>query len=149
RPGLADGLAYSVRPGVEPTSTLHKMFKLLRSDLGCWLPNTGDLTPWARQGVLLLNTVLTVRARAPESHAGKGWGQFTDAVLRVLNSRREPVVFLLWGEYEHKRILIDNPQHAVLTGPAPGEEGFEFSRSFSAINNALELRGQSAIYWQL
>jgi uracil-DNA glycosylase len=149
RPGLANGLAYAVRPGVEPTSTLNKIFRQLRSDLGCWLPNTGELTPWARQGVLLLNTVLTVRAHTPESHAGKGWETFTDAVLRVLNGRRKPVVFLFWGEHETKRSLIDNPQHAVITGPAPAEVGFESSRPFSAINDALELRGQSAIYWQL
>jgi uracil-DNA glycosylase len=149
RPGLAHGLAYSVRPGVEPTPTLNKIFRQLRSDLGCWLPNTGDLTPWTRQGVLLLNTVLTVRARAPESHAGKGWEVLTDAVLRALNGQREPVVFLLWDGYEHKRSLIDNPRHAVITGPAPAEAGFESSRPFSAINDALELRGQSAIYWQL
>jgi uracil-DNA glycosylase len=146
----ADGLAFSTRPGRAPTPALTAIFQELRRDLGCRIPTTGCLAPWARQGVLLLNEVLTVREAVPGSHGDCGWERFTDAVLRVLNARPEPVVFLLWGEVgERKRGLIDAPQHAVLTPPHPEDADFAGSRPFSAVNEALELRRRSAVHWQL
>jgi uracil-DNA glycosylase len=146
----ADGLAFSVRPGAKPTPALGAIFRELRDDVGCWLPQTGHLAPWGLQGVLLLNRELTVRAKEPGSHAGKGWESFTDAALRALNYRPRPVIFVLWGdEAQTKRRLIDGRQHVVLTLPHPTEAAFAGSRPFSAINNALELRCEAAIYWQL
>jgi uracil-DNA glycosylase len=150
--GEAHGLAYSVSEGQEPSPTLLNFFDELRADLGCWKPNTGDLTPWARQGVLLLNSVLTVRAGAPGSHRGKGWETFTDAVLRAVSAQKSPVVFLLLGAFQKKGKLVDESRHVVVTAPDPdpdADDDFVGSRAFSAVNDALELRGQSAIYWQL
>src|SRR5262249_52617633 len=146
----AHGLAFSVRPGVAPTPALANLFLELRNDLGCWIPRTGCLTPWAKQGVLLLNSVLTVPARQPGGHRGKGWETFTDAVVRALNRRPDPLVFLLCGAPAHRKLhLIDDDRHTVLAVPDPADQEFLGTRPFSAVNNALELRGRSAIYWQL
>jgi uracil-DNA glycosylase len=146
----AHGLAYSVRPGAEPTPAVGRLFRELRADLGCRVPSTGCLTPWARQGVLLLNGVLTARQGKPDAHRGHGWEEFTDAVVRALSDRDEPVVFLLCGAAgRKKRALIDAARHAVLTAPDPWDRRFLGSRPFSAVNDALERRGRSAVYWQL
>jgi uracil-DNA glycosylase len=146
----ADGLAFSARAGSKPMLAARRMFEELHSDLGCWPPSTGHLAPWARQGVLLLDTVLTVREGEPASHERKGWETFTDAVLRTLSARSRHTVFVLWGEKGRKKErLIDPERHTILTGPHPLERGFAGSRPFSAINNALERHGQSAIWWQL
>jgi uracil-DNA glycosylase len=148
--GQAHGLSFSVRPGAESPPEQAALFQELRDDLGCWLPHDGDLMPWARQGVLLLNSVLTVRADEPDAHKGKGWESFTDAVLRAVSALPGPVVFVLWGEgAAKKQKLIDESRHVVLTTPPPSEDDFGGSRPFSAVNDALELRGQSAVYWQL
>ncbi len=127
-----------------------RMFEELHRDLGCWPPSTGHLAPWARQGVLLLNLVLTVRDGEPGSHERRGWEMFTDAVLRALSARPQHIVFVLWGEAGRKKErLIDPGRHTIRTGPHPLERGFAGSRPFSAINTALELHGQSAVWWQL
>jgi uracil-DNA glycosylase len=148
--GHSHGLAFSVRPGVEPTPALRNVFKELRNDLGCWIPGTGCLIPWAKQGILLLNSVLTVPAGEPGGHRGKGWETFTDGVVRALNGRPEPVVFLLCGAPAHRKAhLIDEDRHAVLTLPDPADGDFLGTRPFSTANNTLELKGQPAIYWQL
>jgi uracil-DNA glycosylase len=148
--GQADGLAFSARPGARPTRAAVRMFEELHRDLGCWPPSTGHLAPWARQGVFLLNSVLTVREGEPGSHEGKGWENFTDAVLRALGARSRHIVFVLWGETGAKKERwIDPVRHTILMGPHPLEGGFAGSRPFSAINNALELHGQSAVWWQL
>jgi uracil-DNA glycosylase len=150
--GVADGLAFSVREGVEPSETQRVIFRELRNDLGCRIPVTGSLEAWARQGVLLLNTVLTVRSGRPGSHKDKGWEQFTDAVLRAVSAGPTPTVFALWGNAAaRKRSLIDEGRHVVLTAEHPGvtPEKFVGSGTFSAINTALELKGRSAVWWQL
>jgi uracil-DNA glycosylase len=150
QPDKADGLAFSVRPGARPSPAAVRLFEELHHDLGCWPPSTGHLAPWARQGVLLLNNVLTVRAGEAGSHERKGWETFTDAVLSILSSRSQHIVFVLWGETGRKKErLIDPTRHTILTCPGPLERGFPGTRPFSAINNALELHGQSAVWWQL
>jgi uracil-DNA glycosylase len=144
------GLAFSVPPGVAPTPALMNIFHELRTDLGCWIPRTGCLEPWAKQGVLLLNSVLTVRAGEPGSHREHGWETFTDAVVRALSAGAQPVVFLLCGlAAARKEPLIDPSRHTVLTAPDPAGRGFLGSRPFSVVNNALQRRRQSSIYWQL
>ncbi len=150
--GEADGLAFSVKPGVGATPALTTIFEELRNDLGCRIPVTPSLEDWARRGVLLLNSLLTVRAGKPGSHKDKGWEPFTDAVLKLLSARPTPVVFALWGPQAQKKAgLIDPSPHAVLTADNPGTypERFMGSGPFSAIDDALELRGQSRVYWQL
>jgi uracil-DNA glycosylase len=146
----ADGLLFSVKPGSELTPTLVNLFTELRNDLGCWMPVSGSLSPWARQGVLLLNTVLTARTGEPDAHRGHGWEAFTDGVIAALNARRAPVVFALFGTPIHaKAKRIDMTRHAVLTFPDPQSPDFLGSRCFSAINTALQLRGEPSVYWQL
>src|SRR5262245_51135915 len=145
--GQAHGLCFSVRPGIKPPSSLVNMFKELKSDVGCRIPNNGHLTPWAKQGVLLLNAVLTVRAHQPNSHKGRGWETFTDAAIRALNDRPEPVVFLLWGAYaQKKQQCIDTGRHRILTAAHPSPlsvKKFFGSRPFSQANQALEELGQT------
>ncbi len=153
-PGQAHGLSFSVKPGVPPPPSLANMYKELRDDLGLPLPTNGSLVPWARQGVLLLNAVLTVRGGEAASHAKKGWEDFTDAVIHLLNARQEPVVFALWGGYARKKArLIDGPQHRVLEGvhpsPLSAYGGFFGSRPYSRINAALSELGQAPIDWTL
>jgi uracil-DNA glycosylase len=150
-PGQAHGLSFSVRDGVRLPPSLRNIFKELGDDLGIAPPVTGDLSGWARQGVLLLNAVLTVRAAAAASHAGRGWEAFTDATIRALNARGERVVFLLWGGYARKKAaLITNPVHVVLEAghPSPlNPKGFRGARPFSAANQALADAGRPVIDW--
>jgi uracil-DNA glycosylase len=152
--GQAHGLAFSVRPGVRPPPSLKNIFKELHTDVGCSAPKDGSLEPWARQGVLLLNAVLTVRAGQPNSHRGKGWEQFTDAAISAVSARTERVVFVLWGGPAQKKLsLIDTTRHAVLKSPHPSplsaKTGFFGSRPFSAVNAALRAAGQEPIDWCL
>jgi uracil-DNA glycosylase len=153
RPGLAHGLSFSVRDGVRVPPSLRNIFKELSADLGVPPPRSGDLSGWARQGVLLLNAVLTVREGAPNSHAGKGWEAFTDATIRAVDAFDRRVVFLLWGGYaRRKRELITNPRHVVLEAghPSPlNPRGFLGSRPFSATNKALADAGLPTIDWAL
>jgi uracil-DNA glycosylase len=153
-PGQAHGLAFSVQPGVPPPPSLVNIFKELQSDVGAPKPRDGSLIPWAQHGVLLLNAVLTVRAGQPNSHAGHGWEAFTDAVIRAVSAKPEPVVFLLWGRYaQKKKPLIDASRHVVIEGthpsPLSAKNGFFGSRPFSTINAALEERGRPPIDWRL
>jgi uracil-DNA glycosylase len=152
-PGQAHGLSCSVRDGVRIPPSLRNVFKELAEDIGVTAPPIGDLTGWAQQGVLLLNAVLTVRAAAAASHAGKGWEAFTDATIRALNAGDERVVFLLWGGYARKKAaLITNPAHVVLEAghPSPlNPSGFRGVRPFSATNKALADAGRPPIDWDL
>jgi uracil-DNA glycosylase len=150
----AHGLAFSVRPGVVPPPSLVNIFKELQSDLDFRIPNHGCLIPWAEQGVLLLNAVLTVRAHQANSHRGKGWEQFTDAVLRAVNAREKRVVFLLWGSYAQRKAEgINENRHTVLKAPHPSplsaSRGFFGCRHFSKANTALQSAGFPPIDWQL
>jgi uracil-DNA glycosylase len=151
--GQAHGLCFSVRPGIKPPPSLVNMFKELKSELGCTIPNNGYLEPWARQGVLLLNAVLTVRAHEPNSHKDKGWEKFTDAVIRAVNDKPDPVVFLLWGGYAQKKEkLIDAKKHKVLKTAHPSPlsvKKFFGSKPFSSCNHALEELSKTPINWQL
>jgi uracil-DNA glycosylase len=150
----AHGLAFSVRPGVAIPPSLVNIFRELRDDLGCKIPNNGYLVPWAEQGVLLLNTVLTVRAHEANSHRGKGWETFTDKVISVVNDKKDPVVFVLWGAPARKKAaLIDTTRHRIVQSahpsPLSAATGFFGSRPFSAINAALCKAGKPEITWQL
>lgn len=152
--GQAHGLCFSVRPGVPPPSSLLNMFKELKDDLGCTISNHGYLQHWADQGMLLLNAVLTVRAHQANSHKGKGWERFTDAVIRRVNDKNEQVVFVLWGNYAQKKLaLIDTTRHVVVQSahpsPLSARNGFFGSRPFSKINTALQAAGKLPIDWQL
>ena len=150
----AHGLAFSVRPGVPLPPSLLNIFKELHEDVGFRIPNNGYLVPWAEQGVLLLNAVLTVRAHQAGSHQGKGWETFTDRVIQALSERTEPVVFVLWGNYAKKKLaLIDTQRHPVISGPHPSplsaNRGFFGSRPFSKINAYLQQFDRPLINWQL
>ncbi len=152
--GQAHGLCFSVRSGIAIPPSLLNIFKELRSDLGCKMPNNGYLTHWAEQGVLLLNTVLTVQAHQANSHQGKGWETFTDAVIAAVNAKTEPVVFVLWGANARKKLaLIDTSRHTVIESPHPSplsaHRGFFGSRPFSKINAALRKAGEAEIDWQI
>lgn len=153
--GQAHGLCFSVRPGVPPPPSLANMYKEALSDVpGFTIPAHGCLTSWARQGVLLLNAVLTVRAHTPNSHKNRGWETFTDAVIRKVNERSEGVVFVLWGGYAQKKEkLIDARRHTVLKAahpsPLSARNGFFGSKPFSSINAALRARGAREIDWRL
>jgi len=151
-PGQAHGLAFSVRPGVPLPPSLRNIFKELKSELGCPIPDNGSLIPWAKQGVLLLNAVLTVRDGEPNSHKGKGWETFTDAAIRAVNEREQRVVFILWGGYAAKKeALIDAGRHTVLKAahpsPLSAKRGFFGSRPFGTANAALEESGQAPVDW--
>ena len=152
-PGQAHGLSFSVRDGVRVPPSLRNVFKELAEDVAVPPPAGGDLTGWARQGVLLLNAVLTVRAGAAASHAGRGWEAFTDASIRALNARTERVVFLLWGGYARKKAaLVTGPAHVVLEAghPSPlNRAGFRGARPFSATNKALADAGRPPVDWDL
>lgn len=152
--GQAHGLCFSVLPGMKPPPSLQNIFKELQADLGFKPPRDGYLLKWAEQGVLLLNSILTVRAHHPGSHKDKGWETFTDAVLRALGAREKPVVFVLWGKYARDKLsLIDTSRHTVIESshpsPMSANEGFFGSRPFSKINTALEKNGLPPIDWQL
>lgn len=151
----AHGMCFSVRPGIKPPPSLVNIYKELMTDIpGFERPQHGYLTHWAEQGVLLLNAVLTVRAHKPNSHKDKGWEKFTDAVIRALNDRDAPVVFVLWGGYAKKKAgLIDEQRHKIITSahpsPLSAKAGFFGSRPFSKINEALASEGLNQIDWQL
>lgn len=150
----AHGLCFSVRPGIKPPPSLVNIFKELHSDVGFRVPNNGYLVPWAEQGILLLNAVLTVRAHSANSHKNHGWETFTDAIIRKVNEKSDPVVFVLWGGYaQKKRALIDASRHLIVQSahpsPLSAHNGFFGSKPFSAINNALQTAGKPAINWQL
>jgi len=150
----AHGLAFSVQPGIAPPPSLVNIFKELHSDVGFRVPNNGYLVPWAKQGVLLLNTALTVRAHQANSHKGQGWERFTDAVISALNARGEPVIFVLWGANARKKLaLIDQSRHIVIESahpsPLSARNGFFGSRPFSRINAALHDFGKAEVDWQL
>jgi len=153
-PGQAHGLCFSVRPGVSPPPSLENVFKEIQRDLGIARPDHGCLLPWAKQGVLLLNAVLTVEHGLAGSHAGKGWEGFTDACIDSLNRERENLVFLLWGSYaQAKGKLIDRQRHLVLKAPHPSplsaHRGFIGCGHFSRANDYLSDRGQGPIDWRL
>lgn len=153
-PNQAHGLSFSVQKGVKIPPSLRNIYKELEEDLGIKPANHGDLTSWAKQGIFLLNTVLTVRQGQAYSHRGKGWEMLTDAVIRALNNREEPVIFLLWGNASiAKKALIDTKKHIVLTSPHPSplsaHRGFFGSKPFSKINDALIDLGEEPIDWQL
>jgi len=150
----AHGLCFSVRPGIKAPPSLVNMYKELREDVGFRIPNNGYLVPWAKQGILMLNAVLTVRAHTPNSHKNQGWEKFTDAVITAVNEKRDPVVFVLWGGYAQKKInLIDTTRHTIIQSahpsPLSARNGFFGSRPFSAINDALRAHGKAEIDWQL
>lgn len=152
--GQAHGLCFSVQPGTEVPPSLVNIYKELQDDLGCFIPDNGYLVKWAEQGVLLLNTVLTVRAHQANSHQGKGWEQFTDAVIRAVNEKDEPVVFLLWGRpAQIKKNMLTNPKHLILEAPHPSPlsayRGFFGCKHFSRTNEFLERNGVSPIDWQI
>ena len=151
--GQAHGLCFSVRPGIRTPPSLVNIFKELKMDLGARVPNNGDLIPWARQGVLLLNAVLTVRAHEANSHKNQGWETFTDAVIQALAHREDPVVFVLWGAYAQKKgKLIDATRNPVIASAHPSPLSalkFFGSRPFSKINAALGSLGKTPIDWQL
>ena len=153
-PGQAHGLCFSVPQGVPVPPSLQNIFKEIHSDLGLSIPTHGNLTAWAEQGVLLLNSVLSVERGRAASHQGKGWEQFTDKVIDVINREREYVVFMLWGSYAQKKgAIIDARRHCVLKAPHPSplsaHRGFFGSAHFSAANNFLAGRGLEPIDWQI
>jgi uracil-DNA glycosylase len=151
-PGQAHGLCFSVPEGIQQPPSLANIFREIQDDTGLPPPASGDLTPWARQGVLLINAILTVRANQAGSHQNKGWEQFTDAVIRNLSSRRKNIVFLLWGNYaREKAALIDRDRHLILEAahpsPLSANRGFFGCRHFSRTNEFLEGLGLSPINW--
>ena len=154
REGQAHGLSFSVLDNISIPPSLRNMYKELETDLGIKSPKNGNLTKWANQGILLLNAVMTVREKTPNSHKNKGWEKFTDAVIKKLNERDKPLVFLLWGNYARKKAaLIDKSKHIIIEGihpsPLSASTGFFGSKPFSAINNSLKSIGQKEIDWQL
>ncbi|WP_339158164.1 uracil-DNA glycosylase [Paenibacillus sp. FSL W8-0186] len=153
-PGQAHGLSFSVQEGISTPPSLQNMFKELQDDLGCFIPNNGHLLTWTQQGVLLLNTVLTVRAHEANSHRNRGWESFTDKVIETVNRKSEPVVFLLWGSHAQKKAeLITNPRHMIIRSPHPSplsaHRGFFGSRPFSRTNAFLRKMGLQEIDWQI
>lgn len=151
-PGQANGLCFSVQPGVEMPPSLRNIFKEVHDDTGAPIPADGDLSRWARQGVLLLNSSLTVREHAPKSHSGIGWEQLTDAAVRALAGSRDNIVFILWGsDAIRKGAAIDRNRHLVLTSPHPSplsaHRGFFGNHHFSRANAYLEAHGKSPVVW--
>lgn len=153
-PNQAHGLCFSVKKGITPPPSLQNIFQELHHDLGCTIPNHGELTKWTKEGVLLLNTVLTVRRGQANSHSGKGWEILTDEIISKLNARKEPIVFLLWGKNaKAKTALIQNPQHLILScshpSPYSADYGFFGCRHFSKANAFLKEHGKTPIDWQI
>lgn len=153
-PNQAHGLSFSVKPGVPLPPSLKNIFLELQADLGCTPPSSGYLVPWTKQGVLLLNTVLTVREGQAHSHQGKGWEIFTDRVIEILNRKSNPVVYILWGSAaQMKQQLIDTNKHFIIKAPHPiplsAHRGFFGSKPFSKTNSILKTIGQTEINWQL
>jgi uracil-DNA glycosylase len=152
--GQAHGLCFSVKPPVAPPPSLVNIYQELHDDLGCYIPNHGYLNKWAEQGVLMLNTVLTVRAHQANSHRGIGWEEFTDAAIRILNQQDRPIVFILWGRpAQMKEKMLTNPNHLILKAPHPSPlsayRGFFGSKPFSQTNQFLEAHGVAPIDWQI
>lgn len=152
--GQAHGLCFSVKPEVEVPPSLVNIYQELHEDCGCEIPNNGYLEKWAKQGVLMLNTVLTVRAHQANSHRGMGWEEFTDAAIRVLNEQDRPIVFLLWGRpAQMKKSMLNNPKHLILEAPHPSPlsayRGFFGCRHFSKTNEFLKSHGLEPIDWQI
>ena len=152
--GQAHGLSFSVRPGQDIPPSLVNIYQELHDDLGCYIPNNGFLESWAKQGVLLLNTVLTVRAHAANSHQGKGWEQFTDAVIGAVETQDRPIVYMLWGRPAQAKIpMLTNPRHLILKAPHPSPlsayRGFMGCRHFSQANDYLEKNGEAPVNWQI
>ncbi|MBQ8305738.1 MAG: uracil-DNA glycosylase [Blautia sp.] len=152
--GQAHGLCFSVRKGVEIPPSLVNIYQELHDDCGCFIPDNGYLEKWARQGVLLLNTVLTVRAHQANSHRGIGWEEFTDAAIRALDNEDRPIVFMLWGRpAQNKKSMLHNPRHLVLEAPHPSPlsayRGFFGCRHFSQANEFLQQNGIAPIDWQI
>ena len=153
-PNQAHGLSFSVNPGVPAPPSLVNIFKELNDDLGCYIPNNGYLKKWTEQGILLLNTVLTVRAGQANSHKNMGWEYFTDKVISLLNSREEPIVFILWGKNaQSKQTIINNPKHCIIKSvhpsPLSAYRGFFGSKPFSKANQFLISIGKEPIDWQI
>ncbi|MBQ6492574.1 MAG: uracil-DNA glycosylase [Erysipelotrichaceae bacterium] len=153
-PNQAHGLAFSVNKGVDIPPSLVNIYQELHDDLGCNIPNHGFLVSWARQGVLLLNSVLTVQAHRANSHRSKGWEQLTDTIIKKLNDKEEPVVFILWGaNARSKKQFIDNPRHLIIESvhpsPLSAYNGFFGSRPFSRTNDFLVKNGMTPIDWQI
>jgi len=152
--GQAHGLSFSVKPDIDIPPSLLNIYKELKTDVGCYIPNNGYLEKWAKQGVLMLNTVLTVRAHEPASHQGKGWEQFTDAIIREVNKKDAPVVYMLWGNpARRKKQMLDNPNHLVLEAahpsPLAAHRGFFGCKHFSLANEFLLNHGEEPIDWQI
>ncbi|TNM27751.1 uracil-DNA glycosylase [Streptomyces sedi] len=151
--GQGHGLCFSVRPGVRVPPSLRNIYKEMHAELGLPIPDNGYLMPWARQGVLLLNAVLTVRAGEANSHKGQGWERFTDAVIRAVSDRPDPAVFVLWGAYARKKLpLIDTERHVVVEGAHPSPlsaKKFFGSRPFTRINEAIAAQGHSPVDWRI
>lgn len=151
----AHGLSFSVLPDQKDIPpSLQNIYKELQEDLGCYIPNNGYLKKWADQGVLMLNTVLTVRAHEPNSHQGRGWENFTDAIIQAVNQKDEPVVYMLWGRPAQSKIpMLTNPKHLILKAPHPSPlsayRGFFGCRHFSKCNEFLSENGLSPIDWQI
>lgn len=153
-PNQAHGFSFSVKHGVKTPPSLRNIFKELNSDLGCYIPNNGFLEEWAKQGVLLLNTVLTVREGQANSHKGKGWEIFTDRIIELLNKRDEPIVFILWGRNAiSKEAIITNPIHKIIKSvhpsPLSATRGFFGSKPFSQTNEFLKSINKDPINWQI
>ncbi len=152
--GQAHGLCFSVQPDVAIPPSLKNIYKELQADLGCAIPNNGYLVKWAKQGILMLNTVLTVRAHKPLSHQGKGWEQFTDAIIEAVNAQDRPIVYMLWGKpAQRKASMLNNPKHLVLKAahpsPLSASHGFFGCKHFSQANQFLEENGMQPIDWQI
>ncbi len=152
--GQAHGLCFSVKPDVDIPPSLVNIYKELNSDIGCAIPNNGYLTKWAKQGVMMLNTVLTVRAHQANSHHDIGWEKFTDAAIRVLNEEDRPIVYMLWGSpAQKKEAMLNNPKHLILKAPHPSPlsayRGFFGCRHFSKTNEYLVENGLEPIDWQI
>lgn len=150
--GQAHGLCFSVQDGVRPPPSLKNIYKELKEDLGAPIPVTGNLEPWARQGVLLLNATLTVMAGKPGSHQGLGWEQFTDSIIKKLSDEKDHLVFILWGKYaQSKETIIDEKKHCILKAPHPSPlsayTGFFGSKPFSKVNTYLMLHNKLPIDW--
>ena len=150
----AHGLCFSVLPGNDTPPSLVNIYKELNDDLGCYIPNNGYLVKWAKQGVLMLNTVLTVRAHQANSHAGHGWEQFTDAIIEAVNKEDRPIVYMLWGAPAQRKIpMLTNPKHLILKAPHPSPlsayRGFFGCKHFSKCNEFLKENGLEPIDWQI
>ena len=153
-PNQAHGLSFSVKPRVPIPPSLMNIYKELQSDLGCYIPNNGYLKKWTGQGILLLNTVLTVRAGQPNSHRGIGWEIFTDKIIQLLNNRQDPIVFILWGKNAQSKLkIINNPRHFIVQSvhpsPLSAKRGFFGSKPFSKVNKFLMSIEKEPIDWQI